>query len=47
VDAGAPLAELHVGRQARFDQARALAASAFTLAATPPPRSPLVLDVAA
>jgi len=47
VDAGAPLAELHVGKQARVDQARALAASAFTLAATPPPRSPLVLDVAA
>ena len=47
VDAGAPLAELHVGSEARVDQARALAASAFTLAATPPPRSPLVLDVAA
>ena len=33
--------------EARVDQARALAASAFTLAATPPPRLPLVLDVAA
>ena len=47
VNAGAPLAELHVGREARIDQARMLAASAFTLAATAPPRSPLVLDVAA
>jgi len=47
VDRGAPLAELHVGSEARVDQARALAASAFTLAATPPPRLPLVLDVAA
>ena len=47
VDAGAPLAELHVGSEGRVDQARALAASAFTLAAAPPTRSPLVLDVAA
>jgi pyrimidine-nucleoside phosphorylase len=47
VDAGAPLAELHVGEHARLDQARTLAASAFTLGATAPPRSPLVFDVAA
>ena len=47
VDKGAPLAELFIGEHAKVDEARALAASAFTLAAAAPPPAPLVLDVAA
>src|SRR5262249_12673488 len=47
VEAGAPLAELYIGTHARVEEARRLAASAFTLAAAAPRPSPLVLDVAA
>ena len=47
VEAGAPLADLHIGAHAQLDAARTLAAAAFGIAGTPPPPSPLVLDVAA
>ncbi len=47
VEAGAPLADLHVGAHAQLDAARTLAAAAFGIAPAPLPRAPLVLDVAA
>jgi pyrimidine-nucleoside phosphorylase len=45
VETGGPLADLYVGRHARADSARELAASAFTITAAAPPVSPLILDV--
>jgi pyrimidine-nucleoside phosphorylase len=42
---GQPLAELHVGRDDRLDEARALVASAFVIGDRPPPPTPLVHDV--
>ncbi len=45
VEAGQPMAELCVGRHARLEEARALAASAFTLGDVAPPAGPLVYDV--
>jgi thymidine phosphorylase len=47
VSVGTPLAELHVGAHAKVDQARALAAAAFTVSPVPPAATPLVLGVAA
>ena len=45
VEAGAPLAELHVGAGRPVEAARGLVASAFRLSGAPPPARPLVLDV--
>ena len=45
VDAGQALAQLCIGRHARLEDARALAASAFVLGDAPPPPRPLVHDV--
>ncbi len=45
VAAGQILAELCIGRHARLDEARALAASAFTFGDAAPPPGPLVHDV--
>ena len=45
VDAGQALADLCIGRHAQLDDARALAASAFTIGDAPPPAGPLVYDV--
>ena len=45
VEEGAVIAELHVGRTARLDEARALAHGAFTLGDRGPAPGPLVLDV--
>jgi pyrimidine-nucleoside phosphorylase len=45
VDAGQPLADLCIGRHAQLDDARALAASAFTFGDAPPTAGPLVYDV--
>jgi thymidine phosphorylase len=47
VAVGGSLADLHVGAHARADEARELAGSAFSIVPTPPPPSPLLLDVAA
>lgn len=45
VEQGQPLAHLRVGRHARLDEARALAASAFEIGETAPSTGPLVRDV--
>ena len=45
VEAGQPLAHLCIGRHARLEDARALAASAFVLGDAPLPRRPLVHEV--
>jgi len=45
VDAGQALAQLCIGRHARLDDARALAASAFVIGDEPSPRRPLVHEV--
>jgi pyrimidine-nucleoside phosphorylase len=45
VEAGQALAQLCIGRHARLDEARALAASAFVLGDAPSPRRPLVHEV--
>ena len=42
---GQPMAELCVGRHARLEEARALAASAFTLGDAAPQAGPLIYDV--
>lgn len=45
VEAGQPLARLCIGRHARLEEARVLAASAFMLGDAPPPQRPLIYDV--
>jgi thymidine phosphorylase len=45
VEAGQALAQLCIGRHARLEEARALAASAFVLGDAPSPRRPLVHEV--
>jgi len=45
VEAGQALAQLCIGRHARLEDARALAASAFVIGDAPPPPRPLVYDM--
>jgi thymidine phosphorylase len=47
VTSGQPLAQLHIGRTARLDEARQLAATAFTIGDGPPAALPRVLGVVA
>jgi pyrimidine-nucleoside phosphorylase len=47
VAAGAPLVEMHVGRNGRPDEARALLAAAVAIGDEPPPSTPLVLGTVA
>ncbi len=47
VDAGVPVADAHVGRDAQIDSARALLREAFVISDDPPAPSPLVLAVVA
>ena len=47
VDAGAALADVHVGRSAQLDAARSLLDDAFVIGDRPPVASPLILDAVA
>jgi len=47
VSAGAALADVHVGRDAQLEEARALLTEAFVISDRPPVSSPLILDVVA
>jgi pyrimidine-nucleoside phosphorylase len=47
VNAGAALADAHVGRNAQIEEARSLLATAFVVSDHPPAPSPIILDVVA